>query len=119
MLKLCLNLFYHFFLQNQILPAVSVVSADFGNNTTGIKFTGDATVKAFTGGAGNDTLIGDAATTSINAGAGNDLVSLAAGATVTNVTLGAGADTLDISAVICTIEREIEYIERELRDYLL
>ena len=79
--------------------AVSVVSADFGNNTTGIKFTGDANVTTFTGGAGNDTLIGDAATTDINAGAGNDLVSLAAAATKTTVTLGAGADTLDISAV--------------------
>ena len=78
---------------------VSVASADFGNNTTGIKFTGDATVTAFTGGAGNDTLIGADKTTSINAGAGNDLVSIAAGATQTTVTLGAGADTLDISAV--------------------
>ena len=79
--------------------AVTVVSADFGNNTTGIKFTGDANVTAFTGGAGNDTLIGAEQTTSINAGAGNDSVKIHADATGTTVTLGAGADTLDISAV--------------------
>ena len=82
--------------------AVSVVSADFSNNTTGIKFTGDANVTTFAGGAGNDTLIGADETTDINAGAGNDLVSLAAGAIKTSVTLGAGADTLDVSAVSAT-----------------
>ena len=80
----------------------TIVSADFSKASAGIKFTGDASVTAFTGGAGNDTLIGDDATTSINAGAGNDLVSLAASATQTTVTLGAGADTLDISAVTAT-----------------
>ena len=81
------------------LSAVKLVKADFSKAVAGIKFTGDASVTSFTGGAGNDTLIGDDATTDINAGAGNDLVSLAAGATQTTVTLGAGADTLDISAV--------------------
>ena len=81
------------------LSAVKLVKADFSKAVAGIKFTGDASVTSFTGGAGNDTLIGDDATTDINAGAGNDLVSLAAGATKTTVTLGAGADTLDISAV--------------------
>mgnify|MGYP004480503173 CR=1 FL=1 len=80
----------------------TIVSADFSKASAGIKFTGDASVTVFTGGAGNDTLIGDDATTSINAGAGNDLVSLAASATQTTVTLGAGADTLDISAVTAT-----------------
>ena len=86
-----------------------VLSADFSKASAGIKFTGDASVTAFTGGAGNDTLIGDAATTSINAGAGNDLVSLAAGATKTTVTLGAGADTLDISAVTGGGDKVFDY----------
>ena len=89
--------------------SVTVVSADFGNNTTGITFTGDANVTTFAGGAGNDTLIGVTATTSINAGAGNDFVSIDAGATGTNVTLGAGADTLDISAVTGADNKVFDY----------
>ena len=81
--------------------SVTVVSADFGNNTTGITFTGDANVTTFAGGAGNDTLTGVKETASIDAGAGNDMVKLDSDASATGatVTLGAGADTLDVSVV--------------------
>ena len=62
-----------------------VLSADFSKASAGIKFTGDASITSFVGGAGND------------------LVSLAAGATQTTVTLGAGADTLDFASGKVTV----------------
>ena len=89
--------------------ADKVLSADFSKAAAGIKFTGDASITSFTGGAGNDTLIGVKETASINAGAGNDSVKLASdsGASGATVTLGAGADTLDVSGVTTTAVNKV------------